>query len=43
MSKQVKKTRFVLGNQIWSKDHENLVKQLLIDGVIDPKDIRKIL
>ena len=41
MSKQAKKTKFGRGKQIWSDEHEALLRQLLVNGVINPKDIKK--
>ena len=41
MLKANKKTKFVHGKKIWTADHDALVKQLFVDGVINPGDIRK--
>ena len=38
---QNKKAKFVRGNQSWTDEIERLVKQLIVNGVIDPTDIRK--
>ena len=41
MLKQSKKTKFTRGKQVWTENHESIVKQLFVDGIVNPADIRK--